>query len=198
MLVNGKTFSSVWFALLICIFSFPTLGQDLPKTIRGYKVHNEILKISATKTADPNAPVRVDLGDPTVEDVSLTGITLLLTADLLSNKQSGKVDFLMFRDVQVNGTGVEIDEYTKKFEFKRTELVSLPEPARIFIPTTGIMQAAWREMRESREIWTVKGRVFVFGKFKKLGMHHKRVVPFDFEYAFPNPLWKKQTATPTT
>lgn len=198
MLVNGKTFSSFWLALLICIFSAPTFGQGLPKTIRGYKVHNEILKISASKTVDSNAPVKVDLGDPSVEDVSLTGITLRLTADLLPSKQSGKVDFLMFRDVQVNGTGVEVEEYTKKFEFKRTELVSLPEPARIFIPITGIMKAAWREMRESREVWTVKGRVFVFGKFKKFGMHHKRVVPVDFEYSFPNPLWKKETNAPAT
>lgn len=185
-------------ALLLVFLSAATFGQDLPKTIRGYKVHNEILKVSASKTADPNSPVWVDLGDPSVEDLSLTGITLLLSADLLSNKQSGKVDFLMFRDVQINGTGVEVEEYTKMFEFKRTRLVSLPEPARIFIPTTGIMQAAWREMRGSREIWIVKGRVFVFGKFKKFGMHHKRVVPVDFEYSFPNLLWKEQTPSPET
>ena len=86
-------------------------------------------------------------------------------------------------------TGVEVEEYTRKFEFKRTELICLPEPARIFIPTTGVMQAAWREMRGSREIWHVKGRVFVFGKFRKFGMHHKRVVAVDFDYNFPNPLW---------
>ena len=43
-------------------------------------------------------------------------------------------------------------------------------------------------MRDSQAEWTVSGRVFVFGRFRRFGIYHKRVVPVDFQIKIKNPL----------
>jgi hypothetical protein len=45
-----------------------------------------------------------------------------------------------------------------------------------------------REMRDSKKEWTITGRVFVFGKFRKFGFEHKRVVPIDIHLTVANPI----------
>ncbi len=176
-------------AFLSAVVMTPTaVSQQLPKTIRGYKVHKEILVVSSKMTKVPDSLISVEFDEPRLADISLTGVTLAMGAEMVSREQSGKVDMLMFRDVKVNGIEVEIVEFSEPFEFKKKETFGLPQPVNIFLPTTGIVQAAWREMRESKDEWVVTGRVFVFGKFRKYGFHHKRVVPVDFEITFPNPL----------
>jgi hypothetical protein len=176
---------SATFLLAACSFA---LAQKLPDSIRGYKVYNESVSIN---NAVPNGkqPL-VTIGEPETTDVSLSGVELEFPVEILSPGQSGKVDFLTFHEIRVNGIAVDVPEYTTKFEFKKNTLFQLPEPAKVFLPTTRIIQAAWREMRDSRESWTVTGRVFVFGKFRKYGLHHKRVVPIDFTLIIPNPLKK--------
>ncbi len=180
-------FLAVAFAFSV-VLTPSVAAQQLPKAIRGYKVHKEVLVVSSKTTKDPDSLISVEFDEPSLADISLTGVTLAMGAEMISREQSGKVDMLMFHDVKVNGIGVEIVEFSERFEFKKKEPFGLPQPVNIFLPTTGIVQAAWREMRESKDEWVVTGRVFVFGKFRKYGFHHKRVVPVDFEVTFPNPL----------
>lgn len=180
-------------AFIVVAGSF-ALAQKPPDSIRGYKVYKESVSIKQGQdNALPNAkqPL-VAIGEPEATDVSLSGVELQFPVEILSPGQSGKVDFLTFHEIRVNGIPVDVPEYTTKFEFKKDTLFQLPEPAKVFLPTTRIVQAAWREMRDSRESWTVSGRVFVFGKFRKYGFHHKRVVPIDFKLIIPNPLKKSR------
>ena len=173
--------------LALTILTTTSFAQDLPKSIRGYKVHRDKITVSTARSEEPtDASVRV--GEPVLIEAGLTGVTFELPAEVLSAKQSAKVDLLTFRDVKVNGVSVEVKEYSHPFLLKKGETVALPKPARIFLPATGMMQAAWSEMRDSKEDWTVTGRVFVFGKFRKFGIYHKRVVPVDFEVKIKNPL----------
>jgi hypothetical protein len=173
--------------LLLVLFTTGIFAQDLPRSIRGYRVHGDKITVSTSKTEDPT-DASVKIGDPALVEAGLTGVTFELPAEVLAAKQSGKVDFLSFTDVKVNGISVDVEEYSHKFSFKKGEAVPLPKPARIFLPATAVVQAAWREMRESKEDWIVTGRVFVFGRFRKFGMYHKRVVPVDFEIKVRNPL----------
>ena len=46
-------------------------------------------------------------------------------------------------------------------------------------------------MTDTRTEWIVTGRVFVFGKFRRYGLYHKRVVPIDLNLTIKNPLHVK-------
>lgn len=169
-------------------------AQKLPKEIRGYKVHrakilikNESEKSDATH--DSEAFVRV--GEPELIDVSLTGIRFALSAEIDSLGQSGTVDFLAFHDFRVNGLKVEIEEYKESFEFKKGEKIVLPKPIEIFVGTGQTLLAALKEMKESKAEWTVTGRIFVFGQFKKSFLKFKRVVPVEINLKIKNPVKDK-------
>jgi len=71
--------------------------------------------------------------------------------------------------------------------------VLLPEPVRVFISTPRALLGALGEWNNSKEVWPVTGRVYVFGHFKKfLGFSFKRVVPVELNATLPNPLKNKQ------
>jgi len=180
---------AVSLSLLLIAFAAAAISQELPDKIRGYKVHNDDIAVSASPSGDKQkADASVKIGDPALVEAGLTGITFELPAEVLAAKQSGKVDFFTFHEVKVNGIAVDVEEYRHPFSFKKGEAIALPKPARIFLPVTGLVQAAGQEMRDSKGDWTVTGRVFVFGRFRKFGMYHKRVVPVDFEVKIKNPL----------
>lgn len=174
--------------LLLLLLSFPAFSQELPDKIRGYKVYRDKVSIN-THTAASDAAVNI--GEPEVVDVSLSGITLELPAELTTSAQSGKVVMVSFHDLKVNGIKVEPEEYVHKFEFRKGEKVKVPQPVRIFVPASGLVKTAWKEMTETRAEWIVTGRVFVFGKFRRYGIHHKRVVPIDLNLTIKNPLHQK-------
>jgi hypothetical protein len=163
-------------------------AQDLPKEIRGYKVHDEKVVVSTREANQGSAGVVVAPSDPKLIDLSVTGVTFELTPQIHAMPQSGTVYFITFNDFRVNGIPVEVEEYTESFPFRRNEPLTLPKPARVFMPTHRILQAAWKEMKESKKEWTVTGRVFVFGKFRKFGFSFKRVVPVDISVTIRNPI----------
>jgi hypothetical protein len=197
--IHHKTLSPyLLFFLLFWSFVHSAAQDRLPSKIRGYKVHSEILRIVSDRSmlavpssSDDTAPANVFISDPEIQDISLTGVGLSFPVEVLSRDQSGKVDFLSFHEVRVNDIAVELPDYTHKFKFEKGETVALPEPAHVLIPTAGLVKAAWQEMRETKETWTVTGRVFVFGKFRKFGFHHKRVVPVDFAIVIDNPFKRR-------
>lgn len=191
---NARTtrLAAIAFIAIIALFaSAPLAAQTLPSSIRGYKVHRKPIMVNSTpsdgsKSDEEGAVVKI--GDPKLVDVSLTGINFELNAEIRALEQSGTVDFLTFHDFRVNDIPVEIDEYKASFKFRKNEAIVLPEPATIFLPTGRLIEAAYREMRDSKERWTVRGRVFVFGKFRRFGFHHKRAVPIDIDIDVANPI----------
>lgn len=174
--------------LLLLAFVVSASSQDLPGKIRGYKVYRDRVSVNATAE---NSDAAVHVGDPELVDVSLTGITLQLPAEFTTSNQSGKVEMISFHDVKVNGIKVEPEEFVHKFEFRKGERTVVPKPVRIFVPASGVVKVAWQEMMDARQEWNVTGRVFVFGKFRRYGFYHKRVVPIDFDLTIKNPLHRK-------
>jgi hypothetical protein len=177
--------------LIVSLILAASIGaQELPGKIRGYSVYKaDIIVSQQLPTAGgPVSDAVVSLSDPTLKELSAAGATLQVSAEFKAVKQSGQVDFLAFHDLRVNGIPVDVDEYRESFKFTKGETVKLPAPATIFIPTTQILRAALHEANRSDKVWTITGRVFVFGKFRKYGLEHKRVVPIDINFKIANPL----------
>ncbi|HJZ83238.1 MAG TPA: hypothetical protein VKD91_22915, partial [Pyrinomonadaceae bacterium] len=106
-------------------------------------------------------------------------------------KQSGRVDFLVFEDMNINGRSVEIDEYHHKFDLPSKTPATLQSPLRIYIYLPSALLAAIGEWTDSQKTWPVTGRVYVFGKFKKSVFTFKRVVPVELNMTMRNPLREK-------
>ena len=183
-IIRGSRFSVVVLFALLLLIRVP--AQDLPKKIRGYKLHNEVITVSNSPEARSENGFIV-VGTPIISGLSLTGITLEVPAEFNISNQSGSVDFVTFHDVSVNGLSVQIEEYNETFKFEHGRSAKTPKPVKVIIPVTRVLQGTWSEVRNSKELWPVTGRVLVFGKFRKFGMNFKRVVPVDFTLHIKNP-----------
>ena len=136
--------------------------------------------------AQPDRSIR--FGTPELVSFGLSGVTFAVGAEIAAIKQSGRVDFLTFKDFRINGVAVEIEEYRHPFSIKKGVVTSLPRPTTVFVRSTSLAKAAYKEFAESASDWTVTGTVFVFGKFKKYGFGFKRVIPIKIDQPISNPL----------
>lgn len=183
------------FVLLLLLSAF-VYSQDYPNKIRGYKVLQTKISVKTEReksSEKTDAEAIVKLGEPELADISLTGITLEVFAEIKGVDQNGKVDFISFEDFKVNGMDVEIEEYRQPFELKKSETIILPKPVKIFIGAEQTLRGAYKELKDSKTEWTVSGRVFIFGKFKKYGFNFKRVVPVEVNFKIENPVKKRFT-----
>ncbi|MGI8639664.1 MAG: hypothetical protein ACR2MG_06890 [Pyrinomonadaceae bacterium] len=185
----------LWF--ISCFLSFSISAQDLPDKIRGYKIYQAKVSVKNQneKTSKPvktdvkdNVEAFVKVSEPEVLDVSLTGVTLTLSAEVDALEQSGTVDFLTFKDFRVNGLTVEVEEYKESFVIRKNQPITLPKPVKIFIGIRQTLRGALNEFKDSKNEWTVTGTVFVFGHFKKSFLNFKRVVPVEVNLKIKNPL----------
>ncbi len=176
----------------MCFFAFAANAQeDLPDKIRGYKVKKTDITIgskSAENSADEDLGVEVVFDEPEIASVGLTGITLELGGAMTIFGQSGAVDFITFEDFKVNNIDVDIAEYKESFDFKKGEPFKLKKPVEIFVGTLQALRGASKEYKDSKEKWKVTGRIFVFGRFNKLGFKFKRVIPVEVDMLIENPL----------
>lgn len=195
-LKRRNAFFSRFPALLACLFLLVTIigAQQMPDKIRGYKVYrtNISVKSSIDKTTEDQDKDAIEafvkVGKPKVADVSLTGITLELPAEIASFEQSGTIDFLAFKDFRVNGLAVDVEEYRESFVISKKQSTTLPKPISIFVGTGQTLRGALSELRNSKEEWSVTGTIFVFGQFKKTFMKFKRVVPVAIDLKIKNPV----------
>ena len=173
-------------------------ARRYPKEIRGYKV--ELARVEIKKqaakaddsTKETNAEdALIQLGEPKVTSLTPLGIGLEVPVTVAAVKQGGRVDFLTFEEMTVNGTPVTVNEYQHSFDLPTSEPVTLPEPVSIYISTPRVLLGALGEWNQPKEVWPVMGRVYVFGRFKKFLFKFKRVVPVELNLSFRNPL-KKQ------
>ena len=193
MLLCKKSLTQIVLLLLFSTFAY---SQDYPNKIRGYKVLQTRISVKTEReksSEKTDAEAIVKIGEPELTDVSLTGITLEVFPIIEGIDQNGKIDFISFEDFKVNGLDVEIEEYQEPFELKKSETIILPKPVKVFIGAGQTLRGAYKELKDSKTEWTVSGRVFVFGKFKKYGFSFKRVVPVEINLKIENPVKKRLT-----
>ncbi len=136
--------------------------------------------------SDPDA--LITLGKPQLARVTPLGVTFEVPIVVAPVKQSGRIDFLLFEDMVVNGRSVEIDEYHRAFDLPNKQPLTLREPLRFYIYLPGALLAAVDEWSNSQETWPVTGRIYVFGKFKKGWFSFKRCIPVELNVTIRNPL----------
>ena len=173
-------------------------ARTYPKEIRGYKV--ELAEVELKKQgakeedrfdADEAQDSLIKLGEPRVTSITPLGIHLEVPVTVAAVKQGGRVDFLTFEDMTVNGTSVTVNEYRHSFDLPNDRPVTLPHPITLHISTPRVLFGALDEWRKPQDVWPVTGRVYVFGHFKKFLFKFKRVVPVELDLSFRNPLRAK-------
>ena len=189
----------------ICVLPLAAAAQSRdPENIRGYKVERTVVELRKPETKngasvgeranDADVDQLIAFGQPSIARMTPLGITFEVPVVVAPVKQSGKVDFLVFEDMQVNDHSVEIAEYNHAFDLPNKTPLTLKQPLKIYIYLPSAMLEALGEWTESKDTWPVTGRVYVFGKFKKkiLGVSasFKRVVPVELNLTMPNPLRK--------
>lgn len=189
-------------ALVISSLAFaqqPAAGssgaRDYPKQIRGYKVERAEVELKRQRAGEEDraggaaqGPSLITLGEPKVTSISPLGVYLEVPVTVAAVKQGGRVDFLTFEDMIVNGASVTVDEYRHSFELPNDRAVTLPDPVTLYISTPWALFGALGEWSQPKDIWPVTGRVYVFGRFKKFFFTFKRVVPVELTLSFRNPL----------
>ncbi|MDX6306264.1 MAG: hypothetical protein QOI77_3233 [Blastocatellia bacterium] len=205
---------TITFGVLMLICSATTVRlqtRTYPKEIRGYKVERAVVEVKKPEAKKPgkdqsqsgknnsdgqttdetnsdDVDQLIQLGKPQLARVTPLGITFDVPIIVSAVKQSGHVDFLVFEDMVVNGTSVNIDEYRRVFDLPNKQPLTLREPLRIYIYLPSAVLAALGDWSDSKETWPVTGRVYVFGKFKKGPFSFKRVVPVELNLTMRNPL----------
>ena len=172
-----------------------SIEREYPKEIRGYKLERARVEIRKRKDAkeessDDAHEELLQLGEPRVSRITPLGITLEVPVTVAAVKQGGHVDFLTFEDMTVNGTPVTVNEYHHSFELPSRDPLTLTEPITIYINAPRALLGAIGEWSQPKDVWTVKGCVYVFGRFKKFLFNFKRVVPVELNLSFKNPMKK--------
>ena len=189
-------------ALVAVVLSPVVLAQSdkYRKEIRGYKVERTTVEIkqsetgasrknrNAVTTGDSEVDQLITFGAPQLARVTPLGITFAVPIVVAAVKQTGRVDFLSFEDMAVNGHSVEIEDYQHQFNLPNKDPLTLKEPLRFYIYLPTAMLAAADEWKDSKETWSVSGRVYVFGKFKKALFSFKRCIPVELNLTMNNPL----------
>jgi len=209
---------TIW--ALAIVITVPSSAQSqsraYPDKIRGYKVERTVVEVKKTKPRSNNPATAktqnsdgqdgaqaddsavdqlIQFGQPALARITPLGITFELPIVVAPVTQKGKVDFLVFEDMVINGRSVDISDYDHSFDLPNKDALTLRQPLRVYIYAPSALLAALGEWTESKETWPVTGRVYVFGKFKKsiLGISgsFKRVVPVELNLTMRNPLREK-------
>jgi len=176
-----RAFVAIFFRGLVLLLVLAGLAssQEFPDKIRGYKVY-------VASAADQPPVVR--LATPVISIDGLLSVAVEAGVEFTSPEHSGRVEFLTFQDIRVNGIRVDVGEYRHGFKFRKGRAVPLPAPIRGRIGIGAAARTAYRELTDSHPDWRVTGTVFVFGRFKRFGFSFKRVVPVRLDLKIDNPL----------
>jgi hypothetical protein len=210
MLNNSLTKLTAPYGFALLLFSMPMTAsgqsRSYPDNIRGYKVERTVVELKkpenqnqgkdgAATSSDSDVDQLITFGQPSLARATPLGVTFEVPVVVAPVKQSGKVDFLLFEDMEVNGHSVQIDEYNHSFGLPEKQALTLREPLRVYIHLPGAILAALGDWTDSKDTWPVTGRVYVFGKFKKkilgISTSFKRVVPVELNLTMRNPLKAK-------
>ena len=189
---------------ILAVLFFVTAGvhsqqqKAYPSEIRGYKVERAAVQLKknssktqpTSQTYDSNPDELIRFGQPKVMKVTPLGVKLEIPVVVSPVTQKGKVDFLLFENMVVNGTPVEIEEYKHSFSLPNNKDLVLDHPLKFTVNVPNTILAAIGEWTNSKERWLVTGRVYVFGRYKKFLFTFKRTIPVELNLTIRNPMRK--------
>lgn len=178
----------IFLLLVIALFASSSSAQRLPSSIRGYRVHQITQQLHSADEQGENPEPAVTIGTPNIVSLTLTSTTIEAGAEIRGLEQAGEVDFLTFKDIVANGIPIDIEEYRHPFKLKKGEKIVLPFPVRGTVSSLVMARAAYEESTAPKDKWQVTGTVFVFGRFKRMGLTFKRVIPVPVTLTIDNPI----------
>lgn len=188
----------LFLSLISLVATVAAQTRPYPQEIRGYKVERRVVELKKPKRdgKDPGQQTSsaadvdqlIQFGRPRLVRATPLGLTLEVPIVVAAITQKGHAEFLVFEDIVVNGTPVEIDEYHRAFDLPNKEPLTLREPLSFYVYLPSAVLAAVGDWSDSKETWPVTGRVYVFGKFKKGWFSGKRCVPVELDLKMRNPL----------
>src|SRR5690242_9400231 len=163
----GRSFTNVICVLAVLAIPVNTdvaQNRSYPDKIRGYKVERTVIEIKAPAATagaanngapgaaanDPDVDKLITFGKPSLARVTPLGITFEVPIVVAAVTQSGKVDFLAFEDIEVNGQPVKIADYNHSFHLPNTKPLSLKDPLNIYVYLPSALLAAIDEWTNSR------------------------------------------------
>lgn len=187
--------------LLLCCYPVFSQQPSYPKEIRGYKVERGAVvmkknqdkkkdKKGENQPTDSNPDALIRFGEPRLAVPTPLGIRLEIPIVVAPVTQKGHVDFLVFEEMVVNGTPVEIDEYKRSFDLPNRKDLVLDEPLRFTVNLPNAMLGVLGELTVPKDTWRVTGRVYVFGRYRKFLFTFKRTIPVELDLTMRNPLRK--------
>jgi hypothetical protein len=195
---NRHTRFSAALISLIAFAATPCAQSPVyPKEVRGYKVERAAVELKQTKAKKTDSKVQtpsdastslIQFGNPRVERITPLGISLEIPILVSPVRQKGRIDFLVFDNMMVNGTSVEIDEYHHAFNLPNEKPLTLKEPLRFYVYLPSAVLAAIDELTNAKKEWALTGTVYVFGRFNKNIFRFKRCVPVQLNLMMRNPL----------
>jgi hypothetical protein len=200
-------------AFFLAISPLPLFAQSrtYPNEIRVYKVERTAVVLRQTRDKKPQSSTGpgesdrsalppkdqqskvestqlIQFGSPRVARVTPLGISLEIPVLVSPIRQKGRVDFLVFENMVINGTSVEIDEYHRAFDLPNDKPLTLKEPLRFYVYLPSAIMAAIDELAGNAKEWPITGVVYVFGRFRRSIFRFKRVIPLELNLTIPNPL----------
>ena len=192
VLTAKKTGAMILAAFFTCCLTTLAQQPEYPKEIRGYKVARPEVeaKKAGTKATneEPDSEPLIRFGNPQLARVTPLGISFEIPMVVAPVKRKGRVEFMVFEEMLVNNTSVEIDEYHRGFDLPNKEPLTLTEPLKFYVYLPSAVLGAIDEWNDSKKTWLITGRVYVFGKFKKSLFTFKRCIPIEINITIPNPL----------
>jgi hypothetical protein len=164
--------------------------REYPKEIRGYKLERVTIEPKGPDKGGAGAGSNeaiITFGEARVVSVSPLGVTIEIPIVVAPVKRKGRIDFLSFYDMTINGTRVDVDDYNESFDLPTKQALTL-RPITVFVATPNALVGAVQDLARPQESWPVTGVVYVFGEFKKWIFTGKRVVPVELDLQMRNPL----------
>lgn len=171
----------------VLLAAVAVFGQEYPDRIDGYKVHKKPIVVRSIGKHDDDRDVDLTFTEPKFVGASLTAVKFELGAQV-SSKRSASIDKIRIDSLTVNGISVKVKDLEGAFELKANEPVKLPEPFAAEVSSFGAAKAAWLGLTDPKKMWQVKGRAYIFGRFKRFGMTFLRAIPVEFDVLVKNPM----------
>ena len=121
--------------------------------------------------------------------IGITGAKAQVTGEIESLRHEGQIDLLIFRDLTVNGSPVQVADHKENFRLEKGRPYRLRRPLEVTTgPLTTIKAAVSDSLRKAPRL-QINGTVLVFGRFKRFGFTHKRVIPVKIALSIENTLF---------
>jgi len=168
--------------------SNPQYGDE----IRGYKVERSAKLTGQPAAASDESIINlaglIELGQVKLGALSLERLNLEIPITIRPIQQKGEVQFMVFDQMTLNRVPFTVSEYQTPFRIPNTSALTLPRNVELHLTYANVARTALVSLVAPEQPLRIQGNVLVFGRFKRLGLSFKRVVPLSFSFERPNPL----------